>query len=99
MAMVYVAHAYDGDKGKYNRAKRITRELQECDPSNCFLCPLIVFRHIGGDLADDNTMELRLDVLQVCDKLVVASQMDTAVQTEVDFANLVGMEVEWLEED
>lgn len=99
MAIIYVAHAYDGDKYKYQRAKRITHELQEHDVADCFLCPVLMFSHIGGNLADENTMELRLDVLSVCDRLIVASTMDAAVQTEVDFANLVGMEVEWIEED
>ena len=43
-------------------------------------------------------MELCLDILSNCDKLIVASEISKGVAREVDFANLVGMEVEWLED-
>jgi hypothetical protein len=44
-------------------------------------------------------MELCYDLLSQCDKLIVASgRLSRGVAKEVDFANLVGMEVEWLED-
>lgn len=45
-------------------------------------------------------MELCLDILSNCDKLIVASGFldSVGVQKEIDFANLVGMEVEYLED-
>ena len=42
-------------------------------------------------------MELCLDILSSCDKLIVASNISKGVAKEIDFANLVGMEVEFLE--
>ena len=44
-------------------------------------------------------MELCLDILSVCDVLVVASEISEGVQMEIDFAHLVGMEVIYLEEE
>jgi hypothetical protein len=36
--------------------------------------------------------------LQNCDKLIVASEISKGVEKEIDFANLVNMEVEFLED-
>lgn len=45
-------------------------------------------------------MELCLDILSACDKLIVASDFieSKGVKKEIDFANLVGMEVVYLED-
>ena len=37
------------------------------------------------------------DLLTVCDKLIVASEISKGVQREIDLAELLGMEVEYLE--
>ena len=38
-------------------------------------------------------MEICLDLLSVCDVLLVASDVSNGVQKEIDFAKMVGMEV------
>ena len=43
-------------------------------------------------------MDLCIDILSSCDKLIVASDISKGVKREIEFANLVGMEVEYLEE-
>ncbi len=98
MSMVYVAHCYDGSPENIKRAKRIVHELQMDSPQDCFVCPLLTFSHMKyGDFSFDQKMALCLDLLSVCDTLVVASELNDNVQMEVDFANLVGMEVIWLD--
>lgn len=42
-------------------------------------------------------MELCLDILQNCDKLIVASDISKGVQMEIDFAKLIGMEIQYLD--
>ena len=42
-------------------------------------------------------MNLCIDLLPIADKLIVASNLSKGVCREIDFANLVGMEVEYLE--
>lgn len=97
----YVAHRYGGDKSNIEKAKKITHDLQVKDLANCYICPLLIFSHLEyGEIGFDNEIELCLDVLQNCDKLIVASEITNSkgVEKEIDFANLVGMEVIWLED-
>ena len=44
---VYVAHRYGGDMNNLERAKKITHDLQVNDLENCYICPLLVFSHLG----------------------------------------------------
>lgn len=43
-------------------------------------------------------MELCYDLLSACDVLIVASKITLGVQLEIDFAEMVGMEVLYLDE-
>lgn len=95
--LIYVAHKFQGDKINIERAKRITKSLQVKDLANCYICPLLTFSHLEyGEIGYDAEMEICLDLLSVCDRLIVASEVSKGVQTEIDFANLVGMEIRYL---
>ena len=101
MAIYYVAHKFSGKLENYQRAKKITHDLQVADLENTYICPLLAFSHLKyGEIGYGNELEACIDLLSVCDKLIVASDFLTSkgVQKEIDFANLVGMEVEYLEE-
>ena len=92
--IIYVSHAYGGKKENYEKAKRITHDLQIENPTHCFICPLISFRHLEyGEIGYDEELELCLDILSVADVLIVASEPSKGVQKEIDFARMVGMEV------
>lgn len=94
----YVAHKHGGNPENVERAKQITHDLQVKDLENSYICPLLLFSHLRyGEIGYEAEMELCLDILSNCDKLIVASEISKGVAREVDFANLVGMEVEWLE--
>ena len=96
--IVYVAHRYGGDINNLERAKKITHDLQVADLENTYICPLLTFSHLQyGEIGYDVEMENCLDLLSVADKLIVASDLSKGVCREIDFANLVGMEVEYLE--
>lgn len=98
MATYYVSHAYGGKEENYNRAKQITHDLQVHRPQDCFICPLMAFSHLEyGEMGYDFEMELCLDLLSVCDGLIVASEISEGVQREIDFAKMVDMEVEYIE--
>jgi hypothetical protein len=59
----------------------------------------LTFSHLQyGEVGYDAEMELCIDILSSCEKLIVASDISKGVAREIDFANLVGMEVEYLEE-
>ena len=92
--IIYVSHAYGGKKENYEKAKRITRDLQIENPTHCFICPLISFGNLEyGEIGYDEELELCLDILSVADVLIVASEPSKGVQKEIDFARMVGMEV------
>jgi hypothetical protein len=73
--------------------------LQVKDPENCYICPLLAFSHLGyNEIGYEEEIALCLDLMTVSDKLIVASDLSKGVCKEIDFANLVGMEVEYLED-
>ena len=104
MARIYVAHCYGNNSENVERAKKITHDLQVKDPENCYICPLIAFSHLGyNEIGHEEKIALCLDLLQICDKLIVASELSTGVRTEIDLAKKLlngdgePMEVEYLE--
>ena len=94
----YVAHRYENDKSNIERAKKITHDLQIKDLANCYVCPLLTFSHLEyGEIGYDDEMELCLDLLSCSDVLIVASEVSKGVQMEIDFAKLIGMEIQYLD--
>ena len=101
MAIYYVAHKFGGKLENLERAKKITHDLQILDLDNTYICPLLVFSHLKyEEIGYEPEMELCIDILSIADKLIVASDFLTSkgVQKEIDFANNVHMEVEYLED-
>ena len=96
--LIYVSHAYVGDKANIERARKITHDLQVKDLENCYICPLLALSDLEyGEIGYDDEMELCLDILQNCDKLIVASEISKGVQMEIDFAKLIRMEIQYLD--
>lgn len=94
MALYYVSHRFGGDPANIERAKKITHDLQVADLDNCYICPLLTFSHLKyGEIGYDQEIEICLDLLSVCDVLIVTSETSKGVQKEIDFAKMVGMEV------
>ena len=92
--LVYVAHRYGCDPANIELAKKITHDLQVSDLDNCYICPILTFSHLKyGEIGYEQEMEICLDLLTVCDCLIVASDISVGVQKEIDFAKMVGMEV------
>ena len=90
----YVAHRFSGEKSNYDRAKKITHDLQVNDPENCYICPLLAFSNLEyNEIGYDAEMALCIDLLSVSDVLIVASDISEGVHNVVDLARMVGMEV------
>ena len=97
--IIYVSHIFQGKPENLERAKKITHDLQVADLENTYICPLLALSHLKyGEIGYDDEMNLCIDILSSCDKLIVASDLSKGVCREIDFANLVGMEVEYLED-
>ena len=85
--LVYVAHRFGGDTANIERAKKITHDLQVNDLDNCYICPLLAFSHLKhGEIPYENEIALCFDVLQMCDKLIVASEVSQGVKLEIELA-------------
>lgn len=99
--LYFVSHKFQGDTANIDRVKRILHDLQTKHTEHCFICPLLVFSHLEyGEIGFAAEMDLSLDILSACDGLIVASEISDGVQQqEIDFANLVGMEVVNLAEE
>ena len=98
MAIYYVAHKCGANPENFERAKKITHDLQVADLDNTYICPLLALSHLEyNEIGYDDEMNLCIDLLSISDKLIVASDLSKGVCREIDFANLVGMEVEYLE--
>lgn len=97
--LIYISHIYQGKQENLERAKKITHDLQVADLENTYICPLLTFSHMQyGEIGYNAEMENCIDLLSVCDKLIVTSDLSKGVCKEIDFANLVNMEVEYLED-
>lgn len=95
----YVSHCYQGDPENVRKAAKITHDLQMTDENNCYVCPLLAFSHMEyGEIGYEQEMELCLDLLSVCDALIVASKVSEGVRREIEFAKMVNMEVIYLDE-
>ena len=67
---------------------------------NTYICPLLALSHLEYDeVGYDDEINLCIDLLSECDRLIVASEISKGVQLEIDFAKLVKMEVLRLDEN
>ena len=99
MATIYVSHAYGGKIENLERARKITHDLQVNDLENCYICPLLAFSHLGyNEVGYEEEMALCEDLLVLCDKLIVASDLSDGVEREIDLAEKCDMEIEYLED-
>ena len=97
--LVYIAHRFGGDINNLERAKKITHDLQVNDLENTYICPLLTFSHLQYDeIGYDNELEACIDLLSVCDKLIVASDLSEGVEREITLAEKCNMEIEYLED-
>ena len=99
MATIYVSHAYGGKIENLERARKITHDLQVNDLENCYICPLLAFSHLGyNEVGYEEEMALCEDLLVLCDKLIVASDLSDGVEREIDLAEKCDIEIEYLED-
>ena len=95
--MYYISHEFGGKPENLERAKRITHDLQIKDTENCYICPLLAFSYlVYNEIGYEEEMALCEDLLTVCDKLIVASDVSEGVKREISLAEKCKMEIEYL---
>ena len=97
--LIYVTQAYRGKQSELEKVRKILHRLQTNDLENTYICPLLVLSHMGyKEIAFPQEVELRLDIMTVCDKMIVVGNLSRVVEKELDFADLIGMEVDYIEQ-
>lgn len=97
---VYVAHEYGGKAENVERAKKITHDLQIADRDNVYICPILAFSHLEyGELGYDEEIDLCKDLMCIFDKMIVASKISEGVRREIEFAQQLHWEVDYLEDN
>lgn len=95
--LIYVAHM-GGSEENINRAKEITKKLAVFDSSNTYICPLIAFSHLSDcDIGKFEETEQHKDLLCVCDRVLIASEITDDMREEIDLAEKLHMEVVFYE--
>ena len=98
MARIYIAHKYQGDKKNIEKVGELAKKLQIEHPENSYFYTLNNFSFLDyDDINYEKMLEICLDWHSECDRLIVAIYISKDVAREIDFANRVGMEVEYLE--
>ena len=95
--LLYLSFSYEGSLAS-PQAEVIVDRYQALDMDNCYLCPILSFPH-AKKYTPEQRMLLRLDLLSDCDALLLLGELDDEMRQELEFANLVGMEVRYLEEE
>lgn len=95
--LYYVAHKYGGNKDNIDKAADITRRLQIADPDNTYITPLLAFSHLKyNEIGYDEEMEHCLELLRMCDKLIIASEISNGVALEMLEAEEMGIDIEYV---
>lgn len=88
--LVYFSTSYN-----YETARETVLSFQKEDMENCYLCPVLVFSALES-FSEKEKIPLRLDLLSVCDEVIFEGDFNDEMKQELEFANLVGMEVSFL---
>lgn len=85
--MTYVCHCYGGSDENVERARQITHELQMADLDELYICPVLALSHIEyGELGYDEEIELCFELLEKCNRIIVASEISEGVRREIEYA-------------
>lgn len=89
---VFVAHAQTEDSSL--RASKIVLQLQYENPTHCFIPASIAFEHLyNGYFSQDDILNIELDLLMNCEKMLIVSDISLIMQRQIDYCQMVGMEV------
>lgn len=97
--LIYCAHAYGGYRKNLKAAERKIAALQYSDRNNTYVSPLHAFGWAYGDVEYEEGMRLCLDLLAVCDELLILSGPSKGVVMELNRARRIGMPVRFVTDD
>lgn len=81
----------------FNKTKKILSDLQNKDQSNTYICPSLTFQYLNKKLTINEIVEIRLDLLMICDILLTSQIKNEIIQKEIDLAKKINMEIKYIE--
>jgi len=93
--LIYCCHKYGGLEENKIEAERKITALQVNDLDNTYISPIHALGFMYKAISYDDGMELCYDLLTVCDKVIVLSDISEGVKREIALAEKLGIEVEY----
>lgn len=91
----YVTHKYWDNPTNIDIARKVTDDLQKNDLANLYICPLTAISCLADkSIPQDIKTALRLDLLCLCDKLIIINECDNIMKKEIELAEKIHMEIE-----
>lgn len=91
--LIYCCHKYGGKEENKIEAECKIKALQANDLDNTYISPIHALGFMYNSISYDDGMELCYDLLSVCDKVIVLSDMSEGIKREVALAEKLGIEV------
>lgn len=93
--MIYCAHKYGGEEKNKRDIEKKIKTLQLSRPKDCFISPVHCFGWMYKDIDYDAGMELCIDLLSVCDEVLVLSELSKGVKIEIETAEKLHIPVRY----
>lgn len=95
--LIYVSHKYGNNEENKQIIENIIKKLQLKDTNNTYVSPIHTFGFMYSDVDYDIGIKMCLDLLSVCQKLIVASELSKGVELEINYAKKNKIPIEYLE--
>ena len=95
--LIYCSHKFGGKLENAKAAEVKIKRLQLADPSNTYISPIHAFGFMYNDVSYEDGIDMCLDLLAKCDKMIVLSEMSKGVSAEIKFCTENEIPVEFLE--
>ncbi len=95
--LIYCSHKFGGKMENAKDVETKIKKLQLADPSNTYISPIHAFGFMYHDVPYETGLEMCLDLLRRCDKMVVLSEKSKGVNIEIGYCISARIPVEFLE--
>lgn len=96
--MIYCSHKYGGLEENKRICEAKVKALQLADLENTYVSPIHALGFMYDVVSYEQGMELCIDLLSVCDKMVVISEASKGVKIEIEQAEKMGIPIEYYAE-
>ena len=95
--LIYCSHKFGGKMENAKAVELKIKKLQLADPGNTYISPIHAFGFMYHDVPYETGLEMCLDLLRRCDKMVVLSEKSEGVNIEIGYCIAARIPVDFLE--